>query len=177
MVPRRAVVQAGAARGPEAVTTTPAGLRRVVRTRSARATEALGERIGRRLQPGDVVALVGPVGAGKTVLARGLARGAGAHGYVASPSFVIVREYAGPVPVRHVDLYRLERPEDVEAAGLEDVLVDDAIAVVEWADRAPWVLPADHLRIDCALGRGARERVFTLSVPARRADVLTALDG
>lgn len=85
--------------------TTPvqAGLQRTVRTRSARATEALGERIGRRLRPGDVVALVGPLGAGKTVLARGLARGAGARGYVASPSFVIVREYAGPIPVRHVD--------------------------------------------------------------------------
>ncbi len=157
--------------------TTPvqAGLQRTVRTRSARATEALGERIGRRLRPGDVVALVGPLGAGKTVLARGLARGAGACGYVASPSFVIVREYGGPIPVRHVDLYRLERPEDIESVGLDDVLTDDAIAIVEWADRAPWVLPADHLRIDCALGRGARERVFTLTVPARRADVLTAL--
>lgn len=155
---------------PEAV------LRRVVRTRSARATEALGARLGQRLGAGAVVALIGPLGAGKTVLARGLARGAGARGYVASPSFVIVREYAGPVPVVHVDLYRLERPEEIEALGLDDVLAGGAIVIVEWADRAPWLLPADHLRIDCALGAGPRERIFTLTAPPRLADLLSALD-
>lgn len=144
----------------------------VVTTHSPEATEALGSRLGARLRAGDVVALVGPLGSGKTVLARGIARGAGATGYIASPSFVLIREYAGPIRIYHIDLYRLERREDITYLGLEDFLGMSGIAVVEWADRAPWILPADHLLVACALAPEDQTRVFTLTIPPSMHDRL-----
>ncbi len=80
---------------------------REVETASARETEAEGERVGRTLKQGDLLLLVGPLGAGKTTFVRGLARGTGSHDHVASPTFVLVRNYRGAVPLAHVDLYRL----------------------------------------------------------------------
>jgi tRNA threonylcarbamoyladenosine biosynthesis protein TsaE len=148
----------------------------VIATHSAAETEALGERIGGCLRAGDVVALVGPLGAGKTVIARGIARGAGAAGHVASPSFVVIREYPGPVLVRHADLYRLERDADIADLGLDE-LTDDAVLVVEWADRAPALFP-DALRVAGAFGPGPDDRTYTVVIPsalaARLAD-LTSL--
>jgi len=136
-----------------------------VATASPEATEALGRRLGARLRAGDVVALVGPLGSGKTVLARGLALGAGARGYIASPSFVVVREYEAPARIYHVDLYRLERPDEIRDLGLDDLIDGSGIVIVEWADRTPALL-AEALRIDCAMGPAETERVFTLHIPA-----------
>ena len=136
-----------------------------VSTASPEATEAFGRLLGARLCAGDVVALVGPLGSGKTVLARGLALGAGARGYIASPSFVVVREYAAPSRIYHLDLYRLERPGEIRDLGLDDLMGGSGIVIVEWADRAPELL-ADAFRIDCALGPGETDRVFTLQGPA-----------
>ena len=145
-----------------------------VTTASPEATEALGRRLGARLCAGDVVALVGPLGSGKTVLARGLAVGAGARGYIASPSFVVVREYEAPSRIYHVDLYRLERPGEIRDLGLDDLMDGSGIMIVECADRAPELL-ADALRIDCALGPGETDRVFTLqSPPVMRDRILPA---
>lgn len=106
------------------------------------------------------------------MLARGIARGAGATGYIASPSFVLIREYEGPIRVYHIDLYRLERREDVAYLGLDDLIEGGGIAVVEWADRAPWILPSGHLLIACAHGADPEARVFTLTVPASMRDRL-----
>jgi tRNA threonylcarbamoyladenosine biosynthesis protein TsaE len=140
-----------------------------VETSGPSATEALGRRLGARLRPGDVVALIGPLGAGKSVLARGIARGAGAGGYMASPSFVVVREYAGPVRVYHVDLYRLERDEDIRELGLDE-LASDGILVVEWADRAGGALPGPALTVACAYGDGETSRVITVAAPEALAE-------
>ncbi|MGH2375084.1 MAG: tRNA (adenosine(37)-N6)-threonylcarbamoyltransferase complex ATPase subunit type 1 TsaE [bacterium] len=144
----------------------------VVTTHSPEATEAFGSRLGARLRAGDVVALVGPLGSGKTVLARGIALGARATGYIASPSFVLIREYDGPIRIYHIDLYRLERREDIDDLGLEDLIGGSGIAVVEWADRAPWIFPADHLLVACAVAREDQTRVFTLTIPASMRDRL-----
>jgi tRNA threonylcarbamoyladenosine biosynthesis protein TsaE len=147
------------------MTTSTAGVTLTVETHSEEATEALGRRIGARLRAGDWVALVGPLGAGKTVLARGLAEGAGASGYMASPSFVLVREYAGPVPVFHVDLYRLDRREEIDALGLEELGDGRGIVLLEWADRASWILPDDRLLIDCGFGASPTDRIFAVTIP------------
>lgn len=125
-------------------------------------TEDLGARLGRLLQAGDVVALSGDLGAGKTVLARGIARGAGATGYVASPTFTLIREYHGTPPVYHVDLYRLDRPEQLDDLGLDMVFDGSGIVVIEWAEHAASWLPDDHLWITIRFGDGAEHRVLEL---------------
>jgi len=107
---------------------------------SEEATRATGEALASRLGPGDVVALTGPLGAGKTCFARGLVKGLGAKDPVASPTFSLVREYTGRLPVRHVDLYRLE-PADIRELGWRELFYGPAVAVVEWADKAGSYLP------------------------------------
>jgi tRNA threonylcarbamoyladenosine biosynthesis protein TsaE len=114
-------------------------------TDSEGATAAVGRELGRRLQPGAVVLLEGPLGAGKTAFARGLAEGLGCDGDdVSSPTFTIVQEYRGRVLVQHVDLYRLS-PAEVDDLALED-LMDGSVLAVEWPDR--WTrAPADAIRV------------------------------
>ncbi len=107
---------------------------RELETASAEETEAEGERIGRTLRSGDLLLLVGPLGAGKTTFVRGLARGAGSADAVASPTFVLVRNYRGRVPLAHVDLYRLDRAPELRDLGLDELL-DKGAVVVEWGDR------------------------------------------
>jgi tRNA threonylcarbamoyladenosine biosynthesis protein TsaE len=103
-------------------------------THSEAETIALGRDLGRRLAGGDVILLAGPLGAGKTAFARGLAEGLGCDtSAVASPTFTIVHEYPGPVPLQHVDLYRLNA-EEVDDLGLED-LMEGHVLAVEWPDR------------------------------------------
>jgi tRNA threonylcarbamoyladenosine biosynthesis protein TsaE len=153
----------------------PAPARLVVETHSPNHTEALGRRLGGHLRAGDVVALVGPLGSGKTVLARGIALGAGATGYIASPSFVVIREYAGPLRVYHVDLYRLEHPDEIDNLGLEELMDGRGLMLVEWADRAAGVLPRDYLGVACAFGAAATDRVLTLTAPASMADRLSGI--
>ncbi len=96
-------------------------------------TEALGRRLGELLRSRDVVALSGDLGAGKTVLARGIAAGVGASGYIASPTFTFIREYHGPLTVYHVDLYRIERPAQLDDLGLDEILDSEGVVVMEWA--------------------------------------------
>jgi tRNA threonylcarbamoyladenosine biosynthesis protein TsaE len=117
-------------------------------TRSARATFALGERLGRLLAPGDVVALVGDLGAGKTQLVRGACRGAGVPAReVASPSFAIVGTYRGRIAIHHADLYRIGDEDELYATGFFDLVGGDGALVVEWADRVPGALPPERLEI------------------------------
>ena len=111
-------------------------------------TAALGERLGRALAAGDVVALAGELGAGKTAFVQGLARGLGVRGRVVSPSFTIVTEHHdGRVPLFHVDFYRLERAEELDAIGFDDYFARGGVVVVEWADRFPEALPAERLEV------------------------------
>ena len=148
------------------MTPASASLTLTVETHSEDATEALGRRLGARLRAGDCVALIGSLGTGKTALARGIAQGAGASGHMASPSFVLIREYTGPVRVFHADLYRLERREEIDTLGLEELCEGEGIVLIEWADRAPWVLPDDHAIIECEFGATPTGRVFTVTMPA-----------
>ncbi len=123
------------------------------RTRSSRATHALGARLGKLLRPGDVVALVGDLGAGKTQLVRGACAGAGVdEGVVRSPSFAIVASYRGRIPVHHADLYRIADEDELHATGFGDLVGGDGALLVEWADRIPEALPAAKLTIRLAHG-------------------------
>lgn len=119
----------------------------VVDSKSHAETQALGERLGRALVAGDVVALTGDLGAGKTSFVQGLARGLGVRGRVASPSFTIVNEHEGRVPLFHVDFYRLEGASELDHIGFDDYFARGGVVVVEWADRFPEALPAERLDI------------------------------
>ena len=115
---------------------------------SAEETTRLAAQLGRALGVGDVVALVGPLGSGKTTFAQGLAVGLGVppDRHVASPTFALVNEHPARVPFVHADFYRVQRPDELRELGLEEAY-DRAATALEWADRFPQVVPADHLRI------------------------------
>ncbi|MFP3938081.1 MAG: tRNA (adenosine(37)-N6)-threonylcarbamoyltransferase complex ATPase subunit type 1 TsaE [Phycisphaerae bacterium] len=126
-------------------------------------TLEIGRRISERLQVGDCVGLTGPLGAGKTVLVRGLATGLGVadERLVSSPTFVLVQEYPGRVPLFHVDLYRMHEP-DAELADLGvDEMLADGVVLVEWADRAGDALPLPRWQVDISL-TGPESRKLTL---------------
>ena len=111
-------------------------------------TLELGCAVGRRLRRGDVVCLYGDLGAGKTVFVKGLARGMGIRKeQVKSPTFVLMRIYAGRLPVYHFDLYRLEEGAETVLLGYEEFMYGDGVAVVEWADRLGGLLPEERLDV------------------------------
>ena len=114
---------------------------------SPKETQELGSHLGGLALPGDVFLLVGDLGAGKTCLTQGIAWGLGIKEYALSPSFVIMRELYGRLPLYHVDLYRLDRIEESMDLGLDEYLYGRGICVVEWAEKALSIMPAEHLLI------------------------------
>lgn len=121
---------------------------RVFRTESPEATGALGEALARVLVAGDWLALTGPLGAGKTTLVAGLARGLGFTGVVRSPSYALVSVYPTRPTLVHADFYRLNSPLEADELALQEAAPsDDAIIVVEWADRFPQALPENYTEI------------------------------
>ena len=110
-------------------------------------THALGVRLGQYAQPGDILLLIGELGAGKTTLTQGIAQGLGIAERPRSPTFVMATEYHGRLPLYHLDLYRIDHVAELDQLGLEEYLSQDGVTVVEWADRAPQAFPAACLRI------------------------------
>ena len=116
-------------------------------TNSQEETRELGKKIAVALKSGDVVALVGDLGSGKTTFVQGLAEGLGIINYVRSPSFTIVNEYKGKFPLYHIDLYRLDSLDDITHTGIEDFFYTDGVTVIEWAERALPLLPPEYTLI------------------------------
>jgi tRNA threonylcarbamoyladenosine biosynthesis protein TsaE len=126
-------------------------------SRSAAETEAAGERLGATLQSGDVVALTGELGAGKTCFTQGLVRGLGVVTRATSPTFVLVNEYRGRLPVHHVDAYRTASLAELLDLGLPELFAD-GVTIVEWADKLEALLPAGTIRVHIAgVGEEPRE--------------------
>ena len=124
-----------------------AAIRARVRSASADETIALGERLGRAAAPADLICLWGDLGAGKTQLAKGIARGLAIDDTVNSPTFILMNEYRGRLPLFHVDLYRLADAADALAGGVVDDRQSEGVTVVEWPDRMGDVLPAGRLDV------------------------------
>ncbi|MBL8967721.1 MAG: tRNA (adenosine(37)-N6)-threonylcarbamoyltransferase complex ATPase subunit type 1 TsaE [Spirochaetaceae bacterium] len=125
---------------------------KLLELRSPEETEALGELIGRRAAGGLVIAFRGDLGAGKTVMAKGVARGLGIEDEVTSPTFTVVSEYEGRLRLHHMDAYRLSGPADFAEIGGEDLLADrGALCLVEWSERIEAALPADAARIELSV--------------------------
>jgi tRNA threonylcarbamoyladenosine biosynthesis protein TsaE len=141
-------------------------------SRSARASFDLGARLGAALAPGDFVALIGELGAGKTQLVRGICRGAGVPDEeVASPTFAIVAAYRGKLPVSHADLYRVADEDELHATGFFDLVGGAGAVLVEWADRVPGALPAERLdlRLEHVPGAPSSRRITAVGTGARHA--------
>lgn len=129
-------------------------------------TASLGERIARRLRRGSVVALRGGLGSGKTCLAKGIARGLGITENITSPTYTIICEYPAPVPLYHIDAYRLAGDEDFENTGALELLGGEGISLVEWSERIPRSLPPDALSVSIEI-TGPETRLIRISAPAQ----------
>ncbi|MDQ1519648.1 MAG: tRNA threonylcarbamoyladenosine biosynthesis protein TsaE [Actinomycetota bacterium] len=130
-------------------------------TTSADHTRALGAALGAVLRPGDVVLLAGDLGAGKTTFAQGVAAALGIDGPVTSPTFTIVHEYDGRIPLVHVDVYRLETLAELHDLGFEEIVDDARVTLVEWGDMVAQALPTDRLLVRLELVVDDDERFVT----------------
>jgi tRNA threonylcarbamoyladenosine biosynthesis protein TsaE len=148
----------------------------VIESHSPDETRALGDRLGKSLEAGDVLFLAGELGAGKTLFVQGLARGLGFTGPVSSKSFVIMGEYAGRVKLYHADLYRLDDPGQVQDLALEETTLDGVLAV-EWPERGAGVLGAEGLHIYFEVLGETTRRLQVQGVGDRGEALANALEG
>ena len=136
-------------------------------------TQKLGVSIGKLALAGDIFLLVGELGTGKTCLTQGIAWGLGVKEYAASPSFVLVRELHGRLPLYHIDLYRLDHIEEIAELGLDEYLYGNGVCVVEWAEKGLTVLPVEHLLIEISY-LSDNERSFIIKPSGKRYQELLA---
>jgi tRNA threonylcarbamoyladenosine biosynthesis protein TsaE len=131
------------------------------KTASEEETIALGEKLARQLPRRAAVLLIGNLGAGKTTLAKGIAKGLGAADpdQVSSPTFTLIHEYGQQHKVYHVDLYRLDRMAEVAALGLEELFEKDSVVLVEWGERFPQIMPAERIEIRIETGEGDQREI------------------
>jgi len=130
-------------------------------------TQKFGVRIGEIALPGDIFLLVGDLGTGKTCLTQGIARGLNIEEYAVSPSFVVIRELHGRLPLYHIDFYRLDHLEEITQLGLDDYLYGNGVCVVEWAEKGVNLLPVEHLLIEISY-LSDTERSFELKPRGKR---------
>ncbi len=139
-------------------------------------TQKLGVHIGELARRGDIFLLVGGLGTGKTCLTQGIAWGLGIKEYALSPSFVIVRELYGRLPLYHIDLYRLNHTEEIVELGLDEYLYGNGVCVVEWAERGLSELPSEHLLVQISY-LSDTDRSFQFKPSGKRyADMLAQLE-
>ena len=122
-------------------------------------TQAYGRRLADRLRSGDVIALMGELGSGKTCLIQGICQGLDVADDVTSPTFTLINEYQGRLPVYHFDLYRLEDPESVLDIGFDEYVDGNGVCLIEWADKFPEILPEERIEIWIEILDGERRRL------------------
>lgn len=139
-------------------------------TQSFDETLELGVLLGNLLQPGDVVAVNGNLGTGKTALTAGIAKALHIEGYITSPTFTIVNEYKGKIPLFHFDAYRITDPEEMFEIGFEEYLTGNGIVVIEWAEQIEAVLPKERIEIEILkdLAQGIDHRIIKIGFIGER---------
>lgn len=132
------------------------------RTTSPEETEALGFRLGKCLHGGEVLALFGGLGMGKTAFTRGIAAGLGIPSGVSSPTFALVHDYTGRLTVHHFDMYRVDGWDDLYSTGFFDYLDTEDVLIIEWSENIEGALPPDAIRITISKGESEEERLFEM---------------
>ena len=143
----------------------------VLRSHSARETARIGSALGQYAEAGDVFLLSGELGAGKTCLTQGVAKGLGVDGYVRSPTFVLVSVHQGRLPLYHIDIYRLDEVAEVVDLGLEEYLAGNGVSVIEWASKALEVFPQPYMLVTLTY-EGENERLIQLEAMGERYESL-----
>jgi tRNA threonylcarbamoyladenosine biosynthesis protein TsaE len=129
-----------------------------ITTASAEETACIGERLGRLVTKGNIICLTGDLGAGKTAFTKGIAKGMEVEDYVTSPTYTIINEYQGRLPLYHFDVYRLNDVEEMYELGYEEYFFGDGVVVLEWADIVRDIIPAERLWITILNTRGDDSR-------------------
>jgi tRNA threonylcarbamoyladenosine biosynthesis protein TsaE len=138
----------------------------MITTRSAYETEHLAAGLAGNLRAGSLVALYGDLGAGKTCFIRGLARGLAVTRTVHSPTFTLINEYPGRLPLFHMDLYRIRDADEALDFGLDDYLFGEGVCAIEWAERIEKLLPPHTIRVTMTMGDDENTRLICIATPA-----------
>ena len=144
-------------------------------SRSPEETRTIGQLLGQGVEAGDIFLLTGDLGSGKTCLTQGIAWGLGVEGYTRSPTFVMITRHIGRLTLHHIDLFRIEGPQEAWDLGLEEYLCGEDVCVVEWADRAPEVFPLESLWIGLEYGDQETERFITIKAEGNHTKLLEGL--
>ncbi len=144
-------------------------------TATSAATQALASQLGVACRGGEVLLLLGPLGAGKTTFTQGFARGLGVTEYVHSPTFTLVNQYQGRLTLYHLDLYRIESIAETVDLGLDDYLYAGGVCVIEWAEKALEAFPQEHLQVEFSDAGGDRRSLRLTANGARYVEMLKAL--
>jgi tRNA threonylcarbamoyladenosine biosynthesis protein TsaE len=144
---------------------------------SSRATMSLGKNLGKLVQGGEIVGLVGELGTGKTCFVRGFAAGAGVgqEAWVRSPTFTLINEYQGRLPVYHIDLYRLRQQDEIESLNLREYLYADGVSLIEWFEYLPAREVDDYLEVRIAHAGGAKRQITFTAHGARYEQIVEKL--
>ena len=147
-------------------------------TYSPEETKQLGEKLGQQIQTGTVIALFGDLGSGKTIFVQGLARGLSVPDsyYITSPTYTLINEYPGRHTLFHVDLYRIDNPVDFEEIGLYEILYNNGVVAIEWADRLNEDLPAEHLNIQLEISSDGSRKIYLTAYGLEAVNLLKSLE-
>ena len=131
-------------------------------------TGSFGKKLGKILKKGDIVCLNGDLGAGKTTLTKSIGLGLGVEEYITSPTFTLINEYRGNLPVYHFDVYRLENVEEIDDLGFDEYFYGQGVSIIEWAERIDDFLPKEKIVLDIERGSDENKRIITISGRGQR---------
>lgn len=131
-------------------------------------TKKFGERLGKVLKEGDILCLNGDLGAGKTTLTKSIGLGLGVEEYITSPTFSLINEYRGRIPVYHFDVYRLENIEEIDDLGFDEYFYGKGVSIIEWAEKIKTFLPEDRIILDIGTGEDEGKRIISLTGEGKR---------
>ncbi|WP_120168834.1 tRNA (adenosine(37)-N6)-threonylcarbamoyltransferase complex ATPase subunit type 1 TsaE [Thermohalobacter berrensis] len=137
-------------------------------TNSPEETKEFGYKLGTLLKGGDILCLSGDLGAGKTTLTQAIAEGMGIEDYITSPTFTIINEYEGKLPLYHFDVYRLEGPEAMDDLGYEEYFYSNGVCIIEWANLIEEILPEERINITIKRGNGENKREIIIDGVGKR---------